>query len=314
MKEPTISVVVCTRNRAESAAIAVASILANDHPAFELIVVDQSTDTATEVALRRFQHDERLRYVASTTKGLGVARNIGLQLAQAPLVAFTDDDCRTPSDWLRVIEAELQQEPKAAVLFCNVLSGPHDADVGFIPAYQCQRPKLVMTFWDKCRARGIGAGMAVRREPVLMMGGFDEALGAGGLFPSAEDADIALRAIAAGWYVVETPATFVIHDGFRTWREARELAARDWEGLGAAYVKPLKAGNWRAGIVFLYELLVPALLEPLLPVFRLRRPRGLGRFVAFARGSLRGLAYPIDRERLVYRAVTPLSAPVEQSL
>lgn len=293
---------------------AVESILTNDHPAFEVIVIDQSTDTTTAIALRRFQHDRRLRYIASATKGLGIARNIGLQLAHAPLVAYTDDDCRVPTNWLRVIEVEFQREPRAAVLFCNVVPGPHDASAGFIPAYQRQQRTVVKTFWGKCRARGIGAGMAVRRDPVLAMGGFDEALGAGSKFSSAEDADIALRAIAHGWYVVETPATFVIHDGFRTWAEARDLAARDWEGLGAAYIKPLKAGQWRAGIVLLYELLVPAFLEPLFPLLKLRRPRGLGRLIALIRGCLRGLAHPVDRERLVYQPTATTTATVERSL
>jgi len=314
MDEPTISAVICTRNRGNRVCAAVASILANDHPAFELIVIDQSTDTVTATALQQFRHDRRLRYIATRTKGLGRARNIGLQLAHAPLVAFTDDDCRVPTDWLRIIEDELRREPEAAVLFCNVLEGPHDANAGFIPGYQRHQRVVVKTFAGKCRARGIGAGMVVRRETVLQMGGFDEALGAGGRFPSAEDADIAVRAIAYGWSVVETPATYVIHDGFRTWREARELAARDWEGLGAAYIKPLRAGHWRASIVFLYELLVPSLLEPLLPLLRLQRPRGLGRLIAFMRGSLRGLAHPIDREHLVYQGMVAQTMVIERSL
>lgn len=313
MSLPTISAVICTRNRGERAVSAVTSILRNDHPSFELIVVDQSTDTVTANALQPFQADPRLRYVASPTKGLGIARNIGLQLARSPFVAFTDDDCRVPSNWLQSIEAELTREPRAAVVFCNVVAGPHDKSAGFIPAYQRRQRAVVRTFWAKCRARGIGAGMAVRRDLVLAMGGFDESLGAGGRFPSAEDADLALRAIVHGWYVVETPATYVIHDGFRTWSEARELAARDWEGLGAAYIKPLKAGYWRAGIVLLYELLVPAFIEPLMPLLRLQRPRGLGRLVALIRGCVRGLAVPIDSEHLVYQRAT-LPAVAEQSL
>ncbi|WP_322817064.1 glycosyltransferase family A protein [Chloroflexus sp.] len=313
MSLPTMSAVICTRNRGERILAAVESILANDHPAFELIVVDQSTDEVTGNSLRRFYHDRRLRYITTPTKGLGLARNIGLQLARAPLVAFTDDDCRVPSDWLRIIEDEFRREPQAAVLFCNVFEGPHDTSAGFIPCYKLRQRVVVKTLWQKCRAHGLGAGMAVRREPVLAMGGFDEALGAGGRFPSAEDDDIAVRAVDHGWYVLETPATFVIHDGFRTWREGRELAARDWEGWGASHIKLLKAGRWQAGIMLLYALR-PALIEPLLPVLRLQRPRGLGRFVALVRGCLRGLAYPMNRELLVYQGITGVPAIVDRSL
>jgi hypothetical protein len=198
------------------------------------------------------------------------------------------------------------------VLFCNVLEGEHDASAGFIPAYKRSDRIIVKGFWSKCRARGIGAGMGIRREPIMAMGGFDEALGAGGLFPSAEDADIAMRAIAHGQWVCETNETSVVHYGFRTWKEARTLAGRDWEGLGAAYIKPLKAGRLDAAVVLLYELAVTCLLEPLSPLLRLRRPRGLGRLVAFIRGLNAGMRQPIDSANMVYRlAPDPTVASAE---
>lgn len=306
---PTISAIVCTRNRGASAVDTVRSILASDHGSFELIVVDQSTDDTTAEALRPFRSDPRFTYVPTTTKGLGRARNIGMRHARAPIVAFTDDDCTVPGDWLRVLEASFTRHPQVTVLFCNVLEGEHDASKGFIPAYKRTSPALVKSFWGKCRARGIGAGMGARRDPILAMGGFDETLGAGGLFPSAEDADIAVRAVAHGQWVYETNEVAVVHYGFRTWREARDLAARDWEGLGAAYVKPLKAGHAGALVVLLYELAVPCLLEPLAPVLRLRRPRGLGRMLYFIKGCARGLGHPIDRQQIAYKAPQPSVAP-----
>jgi hypothetical protein len=49
---PAITTIICTRNRGASAAETVQSILANDHPSFELIVVDQSTNSETADALQ----------------------------------------------------------------------------------------------------------------------------------------------------------------------------------------------------------------------------------------------------------------------
>ncbi len=298
---PTITAIVCTRNRGASAADTVRSILANDHASFELIVVDQSTNSETSAALSPFRADPRFIYLPTPTKGLGRARNIGMRHANAPVIAFTDDDCTVPANWLRVIESNFTREPQVTVLFCNVIEGEHDATAGFIPAYRRNNRVIVKSFWGKCRARGIGAGIGVRRDPILAFGGFDEALGAGGLFPSAEDADIAVRAIAHGQWVCETNEVAVVHYGFRTWKEARALASRDWEGLGAAYVKPLKAGRPGALVVLLYELIFPCFLEPLAPLLQLRRPRGLGRMVHFIKGCLRGLAHPIDQEQIAYR-------------
>ncbi|MEA2809889.1 MAG: hypothetical protein QOJ17_4030, partial [Rhodospirillaceae bacterium] len=43
-RAPTLSVLICTRNRADKLKRAVDSVLANSFTDFELIVVDQSTD------------------------------------------------------------------------------------------------------------------------------------------------------------------------------------------------------------------------------------------------------------------------------
>lgn len=308
---PEISAIICTRNRGKNAVFAVQTILDNTHPNFELIVIDQSTNQETEQAVAKFSSDRRFRYVYTTTQGLGRARNIGLQLAHADIVAFTDDDCSVPTNWLAVISSTFVRLPRVTVIFSNVEAGSHDAGAGFIPAYNHSKNKPIRSFWDKCHARGIGASMAVRRLPILGIGGFDEELGAGGFFPSCEDADMAVRAIARGQWVYETSEVSVIHYGYRTWKEGRDLAKRDWVGIGAAYVKPLKAGHWKALIIVLYEVFVPCLLEPLSPLLRLRRPRGLGRLVAFFQGFMGGLRQPIDRNLIVYRFESESSIPTK---
>jgi glycosyltransferase involved in cell wall biosynthesis len=306
--KPNISAVICTRNRGDSVVIAVRSILANTHPSFELIVIDQSDTRETELAVAEFQADPRFYYISTNTSGLGRSRNIGLQVARAEIVAFTDDDCSVPSNWLSAIEAIFTQHLRVTVIFSNVEAGPHDHTAGFIPAYKRRESKIIRNFWDKCEARGIGAGMAVRREQILHIGGFDEMLGAGSFFLSCEDADIAIRAIAMGQWVYEAAEIAVIHYGFRTWREGRALAQRDWLGIGASYIKPLRAGHWGMLIVVLYELFVPCLLEPLKPLLILRPPRGLGRMFAFLRGFFGGMRQPIDREHIAYQSIpkTPI--------
>jgi len=106
----------------------------------------------------------------------------------------------------------------------------------------------------KNQARGIGAGMAARRAEAVTLGGFDEMLGPGAPFPACEDGDLAVRALLAGFQVYETAKTSVTHFGFRTWAEGRELSRRDWLGIGAAYVKPLKCGRWAFVSVPAHEL------------------------------------------------------------
>jgi glycosyltransferase involved in cell wall biosynthesis len=297
---PRISAVICTRNRGDSAVEAIRSVLANTHKSFEVILIDQSDGRETERAISPFLGDSRFHYVSTPTRGVGRSRNIGLSRAAAPIVAFTDDDCSVPENWLEVIEDCFVERPSVAVLFTNVIAGPHDESAGFIPAYERNDSAVLCGFWDKCSARGIGASMAFRRDPVLAIGGFDELMGPGGFFTSGEDVDISVRAIALGYEVYETNRVTVVHFGYRTWLEGRALAKRDWRGIGAAYIKPLRAGHWGMVPVTLYELLVVCILRPLKPMLSLRRPQGLARGVAFLSGFFGGMIHPMDKKRLVY--------------
>ncbi len=190
-----ITAVIATRDRGKAIDAAAQSILANRHPALRLVVVDQSRDDASESALLGLRSDPRLTYLRSDTIGLSRARNIGLRLAETELVAFTDDDCEVSHDWLQKLQSVFEQHPEVAVVFCSVRPGPHDQTVGFIPSYECRGTRVIHTIAEKPRARGIGAGMAVRRQPVLVLGGFDEQLGAGARFPAGEDGDIAVRSL-----------------------------------------------------------------------------------------------------------------------
>jgi hypothetical protein len=160
----------------------------------------------------------------------------------------------------------------------------------------------VRTLLGKCTARGMGAGMGVRREELIALGGFDEQLGPGSSFPSCEEGDAAVRVILSGYEVCETDRTSVVHHGFRTWAEGRELSRRDWFGVGAAYAKPLRVGRWAFLSVPAYELFVKAVWPPVADLLRLRRPRGALRGVHFLRGFAKGLVEPLDAASLVFRA------------
>ena len=67
--------------------------------------------------------------------------------------------------------------------------------------------------------------MAVRRDVMLELGGFDELFGPGARFMSADDVDVAVRVLLRGWHVYTTGDRRVVHHGFRTLREGRDHAA-----------------------------------------------------------------------------------------
>ena len=297
---PTISALICTANRPELACRAVASILTNTHPSFEVLIVDQSDDGRTGTGIRRFFRDARVRYLRSRERGKGAALNAGLAIARAEIVACTDDDCVTPPEWLVRMSAAFEGREGVAVVFGAVNAAPHDRGAGFVPTYQPAADRLVTSILEKARARGIGACMGLRRSAVLALGGFDPAFGPGGRFPSCDDWDIAARALLVGYAVYETPSVLVVHDGFRTFREGRDHARRDWYALGAACAKPVRAGHLRAGLVAMQVFLADAVAPLVRDLVRLRPPIGLTRITAFVAGFIRGLRTPLRHDSLIY--------------
>lgn len=296
----SVTVAVCTRNRGDRITPTMSSLLANDVEGLEVLVVDQSTDDETAQALSPFLGDPRVRYVRTDTVGIGPSRHLAVELAGAEYVLMTDDDCVVPDDWVAEMLAAFHDHPDVAMVYCNVIAADHDRERGFVPAYERSGEHVLRTMRDKCRGRGIGAGMAVRRSAALAVGNFDRSLGS--LFPKivGEEGDLTLRLLLAGEPVLETDRTFVEHDGFRTWEQGRDLTRRNFIGIGLVYGKPLRCGHYRAALVTLYEGVVVALLEPLRPILRGRPPRGLRAFPFFWVGFVRGFRHPVDRDTVTY--------------
>jgi glycosyltransferase involved in cell wall biosynthesis len=292
---PSISALVCTCNRGASIVDTVSSILAIDHPRFELVVIDQSINDEAEQATMRFRADPRFKFVRSKTVGKGKALVQGVKETTGDLVAITDDDCTVPPNWLDMFQSIFAKHKNVAICFCNVNAAQHDSSAGFIPAYVRRSDRLIKNLRDMCKSRAIGAGMAVRRSMVEKLGGFDTMLGPGARFPSGDDYDIRSRAILAGFEVYESSALSVTHFGFRTWQQGKDLTRRDYLGLGAAYSKPFKCGRWAFTIVLFNEL-ARFIFWPLIwDVLRLRRPQGFTRLTAFVRGFVGGLWVPVDK-------------------
>ena len=74
---------------------------------FEVIVAhDSGPETEELLRTHPLASDGRLRHL-SFRPGPGPAekRNAAWMAARAPLIAFTDDDCRPPADWLERLAA-----------------------------------------------------------------------------------------------------------------------------------------------------------------------------------------------------------------
>ncbi len=88
---PLVSCILPTRNRRRFVGQAIAYFLHQDHPARELIVVDDGDDRIADLV----PEDSRIRYLGLPTgHSVGAKRNIACEVSHGDLIAHWDDD-----DW-----------------------------------------------------------------------------------------------------------------------------------------------------------------------------------------------------------------------
>jgi len=92
MASPIVSVILPTRDRADTVVDAIASVQAQHFTEWELIVVDDGSVDATAAAVQPYLADQRIRYVEQPAAGVSAARNHGLRLARGALIAYLDSD------------------------------------------------------------------------------------------------------------------------------------------------------------------------------------------------------------------------------
>ncbi len=295
---PEIAVVIPTRNRGAQAAEAARAVL-RDPADFELVVVDQSTDESTAEALAPLLQDGRLRVLRSPLRGASNARNGGVVATSAPLLAFTDDDCRPEAGWVSSLLRVFNQEPEAALVFGRVRLPPkeNDDDYGasFEPRQRVQRGTVPLPDGDL----GIGANFAIRRPVLQELGGFDPLLGPGApYFRGAEETDLLIRALARGLCVINAAECDVLHLGVRTGADVRPLHVAYQFAVGGAFGKHARLDGLR-GLFDAARWVGFYSKKTLLDLLRLRRPRP-GVLYYFVAGALLSFRYRLDSERGVF--------------
>lgn len=119
MRQPRVSVIVPTYNRADLLPHAIESVLAQSFQDFELIVVDDGSTDDTQALLAGYD-DPRLVYTAQAHTGnLSKVRNDGLRQARGDYLAFLDsDDIWLPTKLKRQVEL-LEWLPKVGLILCG---------------------------------------------------------------------------------------------------------------------------------------------------------------------------------------------------
>lgn len=112
----SLSVAICTRNRAHSLGRTLSSLceaaLSAPGAKFEVLLVDNASDDATQQVADGFQDRLPLRIVMEPAVGLSRARNAALDHARGEWIAFTDDDAEVDRGWLAAIQEATAAHPR----------------------------------------------------------------------------------------------------------------------------------------------------------------------------------------------------------
>ena len=261
----TCSVVIPTAGRPAELDRCLEAISKQDYPAFDVIVVDNSTgDDETEQIARKWN----ARYVRELKKGLCRARNRGALVSSADVIAYLDDDSIPEPDWLRGLAMEfedpqvmgvggktvpLKLETDSEKLFAEVRGSAYNRPVTLVV------DRNTPYWFEICGFGGIGAGcnMAVRRAAFEVWPGFHERTDRGTPVYGGGEQHAFFSLVSRGFRVSYTPHAIVRHPFPPTMDVLRGRFLRDLTASTAFFTMMLveEKGHRRSTLRYLLEAL-----------------------------------------------------------
>ena len=282
----TITVVVCTRNRALELRDCLRRLQLLDHAGLDVVIVDNApADDLSRLAfVDEVGDDPRFRYVREPRPGLSCARNRGLAEATGEYIAYTDDDVRVDANWATALLRGFTRNSAVGCvtgLVCTAsltTAAEHYFDGKVSWSARCDRavynldsPNMDALYPYAAGLFGTGASMAFRTAALRALGGFDEALGAGTRTAGGEDLDIFVRIIRAGMSIAYEPASVAWHTHRADFEGLRKQMFGYGAGLTAFITKHLLDRSSRGDLVR-------------------RIPRGVRRMVTLSQDSQKSVA------------------------
>jgi len=171
----------------------------------EIIVVNDGGSVPSIDTLRALAGTIKIDVITQENRGPGSARNTGARAATGEYLAFVDDDCIPPADWLVNLSSAVEREPDALI-------GGHT--VNALPESLCSQASQTLVDYVYRYYNTVDNGhnaffasnnMSVPSAAFRLIGGFDES------FRTAEDRELCSRWITGGGRLVYDASVVMKH-------------------------------------------------------------------------------------------------------
>ena len=252
-----ISAVICTYRRPETLLAAIESLIDQTiaPESYEIIVVDNNSGDSTETVVKEVAKKQNgtgatIRYVLESNQGLSRARNTSIEVSNAEVIAFLDDDAVASPGWLKGLLEGFDGSSDVWAVGGRVL-----------PIWEKERPSWItdrklpslslLDWGDRQRPlalpeRIIGVNCSFRRSAFEEVGLFETNLGRKGkLLLGLEDIELQQRIHDLGKQIVYVPDALVHHHVPSDRATRRYFFSRDLgNGRSQAIRTAMQAGRW----------------------------------------------------------------------
>ncbi len=242
MPRPEVSVIIPVYNHERFIGECVESVLAQDFPSLEVIVVDDGSTDGTPDILRYYRNE--IRYIRQENRGCAAALNVGVKAARGDYVAWlSSDDVFLPGKIRAQMDVFREREEVVLVY----------TDFRIIDSEGRRLQDVLIDYGEEgiylfslLSANIInGSSVLMRKKAVESLGGFDETL------PVDVDGDMWFRMLAAGMKFAHVPEILLLYRFHETnlsrdvkrmhfWKDkvrARSIEAAPVENMFGDYVE-----------------------------------------------------------------------------
>ena len=218
-----VSVVVTVFNEEKNMPDFLDSFINQERP-FEVLIVDAGSKDATQKIVRSYERKYdfiRLEIFPGTR---GESRNRGIEIAKGDVLAFIDGDTMAHPFWLK--------ELRKSFLSSDVVGG-RIVNFGYQPFVELGRVEMFYKGYDLSLP---SCNLAFKKEVLTDIGGFDP------IFITAEDMDLNLRSVMAGYSIEYNENAIVYHHARSTVVAFFKQAF--WNGVGRKQLEMKHGSLW----------------------------------------------------------------------